>query len=328
VSARTRTVAVVAAAAATVAAVAVGAAALQSGPRPAAEGAALRPSGAPPMLLELGVRADQEAAELRRAERLWDEGERAEARAILARYDSVEAEVGAALARWPDGAVPALRQLAERHPGRADVLLNLGFALFWSGERDQALEAWREARRVQPDSLAAVRAGDLLFPHFARGLPTFVPSFDPPEGIAALPAERQLERLRRDAEEGGAREKILYGVALQRIGRPVSALREYDAAAALAPAEPEAQVAAAVGRFDKERPSEALSLLGPLAGRFPHEPTVRFHLGLLLLWMGDVEDARRQLDRARSADPDHPLAAEASRFLERLEDMGTDAEDG
>ena len=58
-------------------------------------------------------------------------------------------------------------------------------------------------------------------------------------------------------------EKLLYGAALLRLGRTVSAEREFAAAAALAPHDADAQVAAAVGRFDKANPSLAFSRLGP-----------------------------------------------------------------
>ncbi|MDX6493174.1 MAG: Tetratricopeptide repeat, partial [Gaiellaceae bacterium] len=117
--------------------------------------------------------------------------------------------------------------------------------------------------------------------------------------------------------------KLLYGVALQRVERPVSAERQFAAAAALAPGNPEAQVAAAVGRFDKDDPSAAFSRLGPLSKRFPRAPTVRFHLGLLLLWLNDLPDARKQLRLARAQGPGTPLGQEANRFLVRLSSIGT-----
>jgi tetratricopeptide (TPR) repeat protein len=321
VTPRTRVTLLVVVAAAVAAAVTLGAVLLQSSDDEPRAAAPQRPQGAPPLLLDLGVRGDAEAEALREAEKLWRDGRNEEARAAFARYDSTDALIGRAITRWPDGSVAALRRLAEEHPRRADVHLNLGFALFWAGLREEAVEAWRAARGADPDSLAAVRAGDLLFPTFARGLPVFVPSFEPPRGIGELPHAEQLERLERAAEGGGVREKLLYGVALQRIGRQVSARAQYDAAAALSPDEPEPLVAAAVARFDKDSPDGAFSRLGPLAARFPEEPTVRFHLGLLLLWMGELDDARRQLVRARDGRPDHPLAGEAARFLARLEDV-------
>jgi predicted Zn-dependent protease len=94
-------------------------------------------------------------------------------------------------------------------------------------------------------------------------------------------------------------------------------------AARLAPGDPEAQVAAAVGRFDKERPQDAFSRLGPLTRRFPDAPTVRFHLGLLLLWIGQVDEAKRQLRLAERSGKDTTIGREARRFLTRLAGVGT-----
>ena len=282
-----------------------------------------RPAGEPPLLLDVGVRTDREARDLRRGESLVADGKRAQAAAIFERYPSTEGRVGLALARWPQGSVRALRRLAAEQPGSALVRLNLGFALFWSGARAQAVEQWRRAERLEPDTLSAVRADDLLHPNTPRGRPVFVPSQPFSKRIASLPADRQLTELAAAAADGDAAAKLQYGVVLQRLGRPLSARRAYDQAAALAPNDPEALVAAAVGRYDKDDPAAAFSRLGPLARRFPDAPTVRFHLGLLLLWTGAVDEAKEQLGRAVAIDPADPLAREAKRFLTRLADAGT-----
>lgn len=314
--------ALVASLAAAAAVVAVGGAVLQArgdDGAGAAPSAPPRPAGAPPLFLDLGVRDDFEAQELRRAARLLEAGRRRQAAAIFARDSSVNGRVGAALAAWPAGTLSALERLARTHQRSALVRLHLGIARLWTG-RPGAQDAWRAARRVEPDSLSAVRAGDLLFPNAPRGLPTFVPSFDPPSALQDLTPPEQLDRLHGDALRGGWRAKVLYGVALQRIGRRVSAERQFDAAARLAPDEPEALTAAAVGRYDKAAPSRAFSRLGPLARRFPRQPTVRFHLGLLLLWLGRVDDGKRQLELARAAGPETALGREADRFLRRLDE--------
>jgi tetratricopeptide (TPR) repeat protein len=304
--------------AATVAAGVVSAATLVQSRGDTSAGPPPAPSGAPPLVLDLGLRSDAESNALRRAASLYDAGQRGAAGRIFGRYESLNADVGAALARWPGGSVSGLRQLARAHPGSGLVQLNLGLAYFWTGRRDEALAAWRRARRIEPDSLSAVRAGDLLHPSSPPGLPSFVPSFPPPASLAALPPARQLAVLARSARADDVRAKLLYGVALQRVGRPRSAERQFAAAAALAPENAEAQVAAAVGRFTKERPQRAFSRLGPLARRHPGSPTVRFHLGLLLLWLGEVEEAKRQLELARAAGPRSALGREANRVLERL----------
>jgi tetratricopeptide (TPR) repeat protein len=318
VSPRTRVITVVAALAATAAVVTVGATVLASSGSETHEAVPAGPrTGAPPILLDLGVRTDPEAKELRRAASLHARGRRAEAGRIFERLDSVDADVGAAIAGWPDGTVDRLEELARRRPSNALVRLHLGFARFWSRQDAAAVAAWRAAERVEPDSASAVRAGDVLHPNMARGLPVFVPGFDPPKSLSRLSPAGQLEELRRGAR--GLRGKLLYGVALQRLGRPISARRQFDAAAVTAPASAEAQVAAAVVRFDKDAPARAFSRLGPLARRFPRAPTVRFHLGLLLLWIGQVDEAKAQLVRARSLGPQTPIGREANRFLSRLE---------
>ena len=73
---------------------------------------------------------------------------------------------------------------------------------------------------------------------------------------------------------------------LQREFHQHSAEKLYLQAAKLHPNEPDAQVAAAVGRFDEDDIAAAFSHLGPLVTRFPHSQTVRYHLGLLLSWTG------------------------------------------
>ncbi|HUH21559.1 MAG TPA: hypothetical protein VLZ09_06795, partial [Gaiellaceae bacterium] len=81
--------------------------------------------------------------------------------------------------------------------------------------------------------------------------------------------------------------------------------------------------AAAVGRFDKARPVDAFSRLGPLTRRFPGKATVRFHLGLLLLWSAQVTEARKQLSEARAEGPKTALGTQATQYLEALRRLGT-----
>jgi tetratricopeptide (TPR) repeat protein len=318
VSPPTRVLLAVAAIAAAAAVAVVGATVLVSrGQTTTAPAPAVRP-GAPPLVLELGLREDRKAAELRRAERLYDRGRRADASRIFGRSESLNARVGAALAAWPEGSLARLEALARSDPRSALVRLHLGLARFWLGDRRGAETEWRAAKRLDPDSSSAIRADDLLHPSMAHGLPVFVPGFAPPPGLARLSPARALARLAADARRGSVRARLLYGVALQRIGRPVSAERQYELAAARAPRDAEAQVAAAVGRFDKDDPAAAFGRLGPLTQTFPHAPSVRFHLGLLLLWTGRVDAAKRELRLARAEAPSSALGREANRFLARL----------
>ena len=318
-SARARTTLLVAALA-FAAAVAVGAAAVWTAEEVESRATASEQptprQGFPPLELSFGIRADAEADELRRATSLYEAGRRAEAARIFARHDSLEAKLGAAFSAWP-GSLARIEQLGALYPRSALVQLHLGLARFWAGTSG-ALTAWREARDVEPDTPYAVRADDLLHPEFAPGLPGFIVSFEyelegetPAEQLEALAADRTL------------RGRLLHGIALQGLGRPVSARRAFAEALELAPDDVDALVADAVGRYDKGNPSAAFSRLGPLTRRFPKAATVRFHLGLLLLWQKDVEEARRQLELARAAEPGSKIAGEATRFLDAVRKAGT-----
>lgn len=286
-------------------------------------GSAKPRSGHPPLSLALGDRADREARELDRAQRLYAAKNYDAAAAIFNRYSSLEAQVGTALASWPSGSIQRLETLAAAHPRSALVALHLGLAYYWDRREDDALGQWRSAVNRQPDTPYAVRAGDFLHPRYAPGLPRFVPSFQPPLRIRALPGPQQVAALRADAARGGAHAKILYGTALQQLGRPLSAERQFEAAVRLAPNDPDARVATAVGRFDKASPAVAFGKLGPLTQVFPQAQTVRFHLGLLLLWSAQVEEARKQLQRARNEDPTSLLGKQASQYLAALGRIGT-----
>jgi tetratricopeptide (TPR) repeat protein len=279
--------------------------------------------GVPPLVLDLGVRTDREARDLARANGLYEAGRRDEAARIFERHRSTQARIGAALARWPRGTQGRLEQLSAVQPRSAAVRLHLGLAYFWAGRDAEAAAEWRAAANVEPDSPFAVRATDLLHPDQAPGLPTFIPGFRPPAVLDELDPPQQLAYLRRAASRPDARAKLLYGVALQRLGRPRSAERVFADAARLAPRNPEAQTAAAIGRFRKEAPERAFSRLGPLSRRFPQAATVRFHLGLGLLWLGNLREAKRQLLLARRAEPGSAVAREANRFLHRLEGVRT-----
>ena len=225
------------------------------------------------------------------------------------------AEVRAAIAEWPHGTLSRLEALAAAHPRSAFVHLHLGLAQYSSRDDAAALEQWQAAKRVDPDTPSAVLADNLLHPDAPQGLPQFFPTF--------AVGGRTIAALAARARRPDIRAKLAYGVALQRLQRPVSAERQFAAAAALAPNDAEAQVAAAVGRFDKDRPALAFSRLGPLTRRFPQSQTVRFHLGLLSIWIRDFASARRQLRLAVQAGPKTRFAMEARTLLNSLGDVGT-----
>ena len=199
--------------------------------------------------------------------------------------------------------------------------LNLGLAQFWSG-LDGAKAAWQSAADLQPDSMYAVTAGNLLHPEFARNLPVFVPAADAPASVRRLGPAAQFATLERRARAGSVEDRLFYGVALQRLGRQLSAERVFAAAARLAPRDPEARVAAAVGLFDKAQPAPAFSRLGPLSRAFPKAATVRFHLGLLLLWSGQVKEARASFGSSERSSRARRSPRVAKRYLDELRAAG------
>lgn len=273
--------------------------------------------GFPPLELSFGVRDDAEARDLRRATQLYAAGRPAQAARIFARFDSLEAKLGAAFAGWP-ASEARVEQLGALYPRSALVQLHVGLARLWAGAGD-AVGAWREARDVEPDTPYAVWADDLIYYRkLAPGLPIFTPSFRyrVPDGT---PAE-QLEALRADQSQRGL---LVYGIALQRLGRPVSARRAFADALRLAPSNVDALVADALGRYEKSDPASAFSRLGPLTRKFPKAATVRFHLGVLLLWQSAVPEAKRQLRLARADAPGSQIARDAGRYLEELGKTGT-----
>jgi tetratricopeptide (TPR) repeat protein len=276
----------------------------------------LRP-GRPPLSFALGFRDDSEARDLSEGAALYGRGRTDDASALFAKHDSLEAKVGAAFAAWPDRTLDRVEQLAKLYPETAVVQLHLGLARLWANEGDP-VHAWRAVLDAEPDTPYAIVAGNLLHPRLPRGLPAFIPSYTAPAAVTRLPPARQLDALRAAAERGGVRAQLLYGVGLQRVGRPVSAARVFDTAARAFPRDVEAQVAGAVGAFDKDAPEKAFGRLGPLSQRYPSEPSVRFHLGVLLLWTGRIDGAQRQFRLAAKAQPGSPLAREADRYLETI----------
>jgi tetratricopeptide (TPR) repeat protein len=335
VSSRARLYALVGLACAGAAAIAIGVAWAGRAQSPEAAASPTRPrEGAPPLALDVLVENADLAAALQRAVRLYDDGERPAAREAFAGLagdgeGGLYADIGEAMAGWPNGTIARLRELEREHPSSALVQLHLGLALFWLRQDAAAAAAWQAAESREPDSPAAIRAESLLHPEMPQGRPFFVPSTPAPEAVAELLPLQQLRELERRAEASDEAEPwIQYGVALQRAGRPVSAVEAFDRAAELAPESAEGLTAAAVARFDKDDPSQAFSRLGPLGDRFPDAAVIRFHLGLMLLWLRDVNESRAQLEEAIELEPDSIYARQAELLLERLEEAGTGATTG
>lgn len=321
---RARVLAIVGLAAAVVAGAIAGVTLLQTrGERTTVPGAVVAPRpGYPPLQLEFGVREDAQARALAAAQTLYNHGQVARAAPVFARYGSLEARVAAAFAAWKRTGLAPVKRLADAHPDSALVQLHLGWADYFAGRNADALAAWERAATVGADSPYGVDAEDALHPGIP-GLPPLVTGTSLPPALRKLPPGQQLARLRAAAASGGEVDKLRYGLALWNLRRPVSAERQFTAAARLAPDDPAARVAAAVGRFTKSAPARAFGELGPLTAVFPKSAVVEFHLGLLLLWISDRKKALEHL-RATVADaPQSVYAKDARALLARLANNGT-----
>jgi tetratricopeptide (TPR) repeat protein len=308
-----RLLAVVAVAALAAAGAVVGATLLQTrGERTTVPGAVGPPQpGYPPIELELGLRSDAEARALVRAQGLLDatHPRPAQAASIFRRYHSLEARLGLAFATWSGPAsLPAVQALASAHPNDPAVLLNLGWAYYWAGRNADAVAAWEKTASTYPDSPYGVDAEDPLHPGTPTGLPPIV------SGLALPKSPGQVAALRRAAQKGDAQAKLRYGIVLWDLKRPVSAERELAAAAQLFPHDSLVRTAAAVGLFWKDDPTRAFAQLGPLTAVFPHSAVVEFHLGVLLLYIGEQKKASTQF-KAAIADGPQTLYANYARTL-------------
>jgi len=208
------------------------------------------------------------------------------------------AAVRAALAQPPVDAARALEQLAFLAPNDPVVQFNYGTTLYCAGFFADAAQAFRAAKQAGRDTYYEIQSDVLLHPqYFTQGYPPFQSdSHDP---------------------------LLVRGSILQRQGHQHSAERAWARAAQLHPKSDQAQVAAAVGRFDMDNLSASFSRLGPLVRRFPHSQSVRYHLGLLLAWTGQRDQAITEFRLARSLGPKTELGREANTFLGGLVTRGT-----
>lgn len=211
------------------------------------------------------------------------------------------AAVRAAFRSPPQQAARLLQPLAEENPDDPVVLFNQGTALYCAGYLTDAEQAFRRAKKAGRDTYYQVKADNLLHPQF----------FSPREGGYPI------------FEYAGGDPLLVQGQIQQRQYHQESAERLYARAARLHPDDADAQVAAAVGRFDMDDLSASFSRLGPLVRRFPRSQTVRYHLGLLLAWTGQRELAVKEFRAARELGAGTKLGRESEAFLEGLGSGGT-----
>jgi tetratricopeptide (TPR) repeat protein len=205
--------------------------------------------------------------------------------------------IRAAFRNWPHGSVDTMEKLGLQYPRDPVVQLYLGIALVWAGydaDAEPVLERVK-SKGVGWDTPWEIQADNLLHPQYFPNYPDFTP----------LAGDPLLHR----------------GAILQAQGHQHSAEHLYLEAAKRDPRNAEAQVAAAVGRFDKGNLSASFSRLGPLTLRFPRSQSVRFYLGLLLAWTGQRDPAVVQFKKAVALGKGTPLGISAAAFLAKIETL-------
>ncbi len=211
------------------------------------------------------------------------------------------AAVRAAMTLPAKRAALALEPVAQDAAGDPVVQFNYGVALFCAGYLTEAGQAFRAAKTAGRNTLYEMRADEILHPQY----------FTPNDGLYPV------------FQPSGSDPLLLRGVIQQRQGHQHSAERLYRQAARQRPNDDESQVAAAVGLFDEDNLSASFSRLGPLVKRFPRSPSVRYHLGLLLAWTGQRDQAIAEFRQARSLGAGTGLGRQAGVFLDGLVTNGT-----
>jgi tetratricopeptide (TPR) repeat protein len=317
-----RVVLVVGLAAFAAAAAVVGATVLQTrGERTTVPGAVVKArAGRPPVFLDFGVRDDREAKDLSRAADLLNAKQVPAARAIFARYHSLQARIGLTFANWPGDGLATMRTLAAQNPRSALAEYDLGWALYWSGRVADAAAAWQRVDTRFPDSPESVEAENQLYSSDQPGLPDLILPLTVPKAPSRA---AQLRLLAAAARKPDVAAKLRYGYFLWQLWHRVSAERQFAAAARLEPHNAFARTAAAVALFTKRAPARAFSKLGPLTAVFPHAPVVRFELGLLLIATAQPAKGLAQLRLAAAEAPHSSYAKAVQALLSRIGKHGT-----
>ena len=225
----------------------------------------------PPLELGLLVRDDPEARALRDAEELLESGEREQARATsrscwprIPTRSRPRSERRSP--RGPTGRSSASRRWSPRNPRAASPASTSALRSWPAGDGEGAAREWREVERREPDSPAAVRADDILHPEFAPGRPPFVAPLEAPPGLEGLTPTGAARRARaaRGRRRGRGEARVRHRAPARR---PAAfGQRGVRRCGRRRPGRsPSPRVAAAVGRFDKDDPSQTFSRLGPLA---------------------------------------------------------------
>jgi len=181
--------------------------------------------------------------------------------------------------RWPD-AVRELRQAIAVAPNNGFTRLNLGTALYMTGDANGALEQYQAAVRLRPDLAKA---------HFAIGVLKETAGDD----AAALDAFGAAVR----ADPASSEAQLSLADALRRTGRVEESLPHYADVLRANPSASQASFGYAMGLVRLKRYAEARDRLAEAARAYPDQPGFAHALARLLASAPDdhVRDGPRAL---------------------------------
>lgn len=194
----------------------------------------------------------------------------------------------------------AIADLQKLPQSQAAVVFNLGVAQLWDGQLTQATASLMHTRRLDPYGFYGSIADNLLFAkQELQSYPPYFPPFSQPsDPLAKLRANAR-------AHPADASAWLELAVALERTNR-VQAIAAARRALADDPTGIDPRVALAVLAFDKDMPGTALQTLDSMASDEPTNAEIRFHLGLLLFWTRDFQDAAGQMRQVVASHPQPP----------------------
>lgn len=238
------------------------------------------------------------------------------------------------------GAERRLRRVVERDPNLIEAWSLLGQVVEQSGQRQEAVEVYRNALAHQPRALelhgrlgrALAQMGD---PDAARALERALElsrdlASEPPpyllQNLATLALQRrdwaQAEQLARRAVELDptlAAGWDSLGIAQEEQGRIVEAAEAYRRAIETDPGYWRANFNAGLLLGRQRRFREAAAAFEAVLERAPDHAASHFQLGVLLAGpLNRPEEAREHLRRALEVEPGHPRAVRVREILGRL----------
>ena len=325
VSARARVTLIVAALALVAALAVTGVAVLsaQEVESPAGTTAPAKPQkGFPPLALSLGAREDEQAQQLRRAADLYEAGRQGSGRRSRRRSDFRALRLARGQARRRRSRPGRRAPTGSSSSGRSSRAARSSSCT--SGSRASgpapAAPSPPGVRRATSSPTRRTRCARATCCTGSSRPACRSSSRASPSGSRAARSPRSWSDCRTTGRCAAASSTASRCSGSAGPCRPAARTRRRCASR---PTTSDALVADAVGRYSKEHPEAAFSRLGPLTRRFPRSAGVRFHLGVLLLWQGDVREAKRQLRLAQAAAPRSPIATEAQRYLTELAKVGT-----